>query len=238
MNSNDLVPYYGGDNSNKLGIRQGVILSWDSTDGSNSVSVGGTILTDLTIMNPSEAAYFQAGDVVNILTLPGTWGILGRFVVPGSAQAIAALSAFKTQSATVSDTDSVTSSSYAAAPTNPGPEITITVGPSGRLLVFITAEISGQSTKAANNTAMPMGRMGITLSGANTVSAVDIESLMTSNNLLVNASITLGVSMAATRVVLIEDLNPGATTITAQYRMQGNGTSINFNNRNLTAMAI
>jgi hypothetical protein len=141
----------------------------------------------------------------------------------------------RTQSQTLDDVTSTSNASYEA---KDGPEVTITVGATGRLLVFVSAQVSSQSSQAANNSVYPHGRMGVALSGANTRSATESESLSAQANLTLNLAATLGVGISGTRVVLIEDLTPGPTTVTAMYRMQGNATQANFQNRNITAMAI
>lgn len=239
MRSDDLVPLLARAPGPAVGYRQGVVVTWDQSQGYNTVLVGGSLLTDLNCLNPAEAAVLVPGDVVGILTIPGSWAILGRLIIPGSPEAANALGALRTATATELSLDNITSTSFAAAPSNPGPSVQIQVGASGRLQVQLTAEFSGQTAKAAANTATASGMMGFTLAGANTLAAASDRALVAGANILVNSSaVTLGVTGAATRVVNLEGLNPGLTTVTAVYRYTGNGTQISVDDRNLTVLAL
>lgn len=240
MRSDDLVPLLTKPAAGPgVSFRQGVIVSWNQETAQNTVLVGGSLMSDLPILNTSEAAILAEGDVVGIMTAGATWGILGRFTIPGTPEAVSALSSLRTQSASISATETVTGTSYAAAVTDPGPEVTIAVGPSGRLIVLVSATVSGQSTKTAGNTANAGGGMGVVLTGANARAAADSEALRaTVNATITSSAATIGVDGSASRVVLLTGLTPGLTTITAVYRMIGNGTQVNFSNRNVTAIAI
>lgn len=239
MRSDDLVPLLAPKRGPVVGYRQGLIVTWNQETAENTVYVGGTLMTNLTILNTSEAAILAPGDVVGILTSGYTWGIMGRYTFPGTPEAVTALSSLKTQSASESATDSFFTTSFIEAPTNPGPVVEIAVGPSGRLLILLSAEISGQSTDNAAATAVCGGAMGFELSGANTLAAARARSVVASNNETVTTSQnTVGVTDASTRAVLLDGLNPGLTTITSMYALVGDGVQVNINNRNLTAMAI
>jgi hypothetical protein len=239
MRSDDLVPLLTPSPEKGFNFRQGVLLTYDPTDGSNTVSVGGATMTNLNIQGGSEAASLAAGDVVLILTGGPSWIITGKVMVPGSTEAKARLSSQTIQTATVSGTDSFTSTSYAAATTNPGPSVSIYVPASGKILVELTAHISGQSAQGTSTTAISGGAMGFTLSGANTLAAAQSRAVMISGNMLVTGSSTThGSTGDATKVVPLTGLTPGLTTITAQYARVGNGTQTNFSDRILTVIAI
>lgn len=242
MRSDDLVPLVTAPAgaSTPVGYRQGVVVSWNRADATGTVLVGGTLMENLPCQSVTEASLLVPGDVVGILTAGATWAILGRFIRAGSPEAAQALAALQTQSATELNTSSITSISWAAAPTNPGPEVTIRVGPSGRLLVLLSAEFVAQAAIAAGNTMSIGGYMGFTLSGANTLAAGTDRALLMSHNLLANSSaITLGIDSAGTRAVLVTGLNPGLTTVTAVYmKVVGAAASVTVDDRNLTVMAI
>lgn len=239
MRSNDLIPYLNKPaTGSPITMRQGVVVSWNSATAENQILVGGSLMTNLKILNTSEAALLAPGNVVAILVSGGTWGILGRFTEPGSPEAVSALSSLKTQSASELTLDNITSTSFAAAPT-PGPSVQIQVGATGRLLVLLTAEFTGQTAKAAANSAVAGGQMGFTLSGANTLAAASDRALVVSGNMLASSSaITFGVTAASTRAVYLQGLNPGLTTVTAVYRYVGNGTQISVDDRNISVLAI
>lgn len=242
MRSDDLVPLMTKSTGKAVSFRQGVIVSWNQLTAENTVMVGGALMENLAILNTSEAAILAPGDVVSILTAGSTWGILGRMTIPGTPEAVSSLSALRFQSDTVEGTDSITSTTLADAPTNPGPTVEITVGPTGRLLVMLTAEFSGQSNStAAGNTMNCGGYMGCELSGANSVAASASGSMKSAANLtVVSSTATIGISTGGTRVRLYEGLNSGLTTITGKYARQNYATltSVNVYSRNITAWAI
>lgn len=80
--SDDLAPLLIPGAGPVLGFRQGVVVAWDPVTFANQVRVGGTVLDDLPLLSSADAALIVPGDVVSILTLGPTWGILGRFVQP------------------------------------------------------------------------------------------------------------------------------------------------------------
>lgn len=68
--------------STDLAFRQGVVVSWDESTGSNSVNVNGVILTNLPCLNLGEFAILQPGDVVGLLRVGSTYFIMGRLILP------------------------------------------------------------------------------------------------------------------------------------------------------------
>lgn len=238
MRADDLVPLVMQKPAAGVGFRQGVIVTWDSNTAENTVIVGGQLMTDLPILNTSEAAILAPGDVVGILTFGSTWGILGRFTIPGTAEAVSSLSSLRTQSADVASVQSTTSSSFTDLATV-GPEVTINVGPSGRVLVICSADIQAEAPRGSTlNTGTAL--MGYTMSGANTSAALDGYATKTSiqyDNVSTSFITTLRVNAAMSRVTLRTDLNPGSTTFTAKYKRETAGTAT-FTNRNITVMVL
>jgi hypothetical protein len=239
--SDDLVPLLSPQKSVGLGFRQGRVVFWDPETAENVILVGGALMENLPILNTSEAALLTEDDVVSVLTGGPTWGILGRMTIPGTPEAVSALSSLRTASNTVTALESVTSLTFTDPVTAPGPEVSIAVGPSGRLLVLISAEISAQSIKNGGNTMDAGGTVGFVLSGANTLAASQVRALRISVGVTVNDAATnhnAGVTGAVTKAVLLEGLNPGTTTVTAKYARLGNGVAANIENRNITALAL
>ncbi|HEY3484350.1 MAG TPA: hypothetical protein VGK49_03150, partial [Ilumatobacteraceae bacterium] len=115
MRSDDLVPLLAQSPGPAVGFRQGVIVTWDQETAENTVLVGRSIMTNLPILNTSEAAILAEGDVVGILVAGATWGILGRFTIPGTPEAVSALSSLRTESDSVPDFEALTSLSFTAA---------------------------------------------------------------------------------------------------------------------------
>lgn len=242
MRSDNLVPLLAGSNAGKgVGFRQAVIVTYNQATAENSVLVGTSLLNNLPILNTSEAAILAPGDVVGILTFGGTWGILGRFTIPGTPQAVSALSALRSQSDTVLTNEPITSGSFGDPINAPGPTVTVTVGASRRVLVLVSAECSGQASKAGGNTMVAGGAVGFQLSGANILAPTYSNALQITGNMMVNDSASghvFGVTGGMTRAILLNNLNPGPTTITAKYSRLGNGVLVNIMNRNITALAL
>ena len=122
---------------------------------------------------------------------------------------IAALSNAVT--ATIATSQTTASTSYVDLATV-GPAQTVTVRPSGLVKVTLTGNLS--------NSGANYSVMGVTLSGANVVAAVDTTSLQHFSTAPHRGSYT----------ALITGLTAGVTTFTAQYRVTGGtGTFVDRN---------
>lgn len=75
-------------------FRQGTILTWDPNTGANTIDVAGGTLTNVGMMNIGEAISLKPGHVVGLLGQGGTWWIIGRVTLPGSADFASASVAF------------------------------------------------------------------------------------------------------------------------------------------------
>jgi len=246
MSSGDLVallagagPGAAGNNGRGVSFRQGVIVTWDRDTAENTVLVGNELFTNLPILNTSEAAILAEGDVVGILTMGATWGILGRFAIPGSPEVIGALSTLRTQSADVATAQSRSANTYGDL-TTVGPAATITVGPSGKVLVTLGALIDCQTPSFQANPAAG-GAMSFAVSGANTIAVNDQYALHMAGTWQSTAgtpTAKLSVSNMASRQSLVTGLTPGSTTFTAKYRSFTSGENCTFQLRNITVVAI
>lgn len=96
-----------------------------------------------------------------------------------------------------------------------GPSVDVVVGPSGRLLVQMSAIATKTTT---GNTA----HIAVALSGANTLAASE------ANGVQGPSAIAAG-SIPLSRVLLLTGLNPGPTTVKLQYKTDGNVTFAFFN---------
>lgn len=86
-----------------VGFRQGTVTAWDSDTGENTIEVAGGILTNVAILNTSEAIALQAGHTVGLLTFNGSWFILGRITKPTDPDFASASTAFQTVAAQTSN---------------------------------------------------------------------------------------------------------------------------------------
>lgn len=88
-----------------------------------------------------------------------------------------------------------------------GPSVTVTIKPSGRARVTITANMSESDSNDG-------GRMGVAVSGANTIAADDSKSLAFFPKVT-------GAYACYSRVIFYTGLNAGSTTFTAKYKDSG-----------------
>jgi hypothetical protein len=205
-----------------LMYRQGTILAWDPITLRNTVKVGRTLFTDLAVLGVAEAASFQPGTVVGIGTVDSTWAILGRFVIPGTADATDAITQVgqRARSAKVAPSESTSSGTFTDLAT-PGPQITdVRIPASGKALAIVSATIA----HGANNF---FGAVGVEAAGPTTVTSQLIESLY------IDGDDTPGGS----RAILFDTLTPGGVyTFTAKYI--ADGFDAFFSGRTLTVMTL
>jgi hypothetical protein len=84
-----------------LRFRQGLVTSWNTSTGQNTVDLAGGTLTDVPILNTGEAIALKAGHVVALLGQGTSWFIIGRITPPGDANFAAASVAFGSAGAQV-----------------------------------------------------------------------------------------------------------------------------------------
>lgn len=65
--------------------RQGVIVSFNTVDGTNTVSVSGTVLANVPMLLTGAEVQYSAGDRVVLMVLGNTYLMIGKVAVPGSA---------------------------------------------------------------------------------------------------------------------------------------------------------
>jgi len=121
--------------------------------------------------------------------------------------------------ATVATEESTTATSYTDLATS-GPAVTLTVGPSGIALIFISAQVRVQDLHA--------GYVDVSLSSGNTRAASDTTSLHfspTSGSLL----------FRATSTVTLTGLTPNSTVFTLQYRTDSTSATF-FKDRSITVL--
>lgn len=75
-------------------FRQGTILTWNSQTGQNTIDVAGGTLTDVPVLNTSEAIALKAGHIVGLLVMGSVAFILGRVTPPNDPNFAAASVAF------------------------------------------------------------------------------------------------------------------------------------------------
>lgn len=214
--------------------RQGTIIEFDQATFENQVLVGTTVMENIPVLGLADAVAYVPGAKVGIQVVDSSWGITGRYVVPGThdAEAAASLLSSLTRSQTVDAQQSLTTTSFTDLATV-GPTVDVSVGPSGRILAIWTSKI-GWSVVAASPACG--GAMSVELSGANILAASD-------NWRAAHFSQKGGVTFDSghgtfTEQKVFENLAPGLTTLTAKYRAFTGGVSVDFQTRTLTVIRL
>lgn len=117
-----------------------------------------------------------------------------------------------------------------------GPTISgVQIGSSGRALVMLSADILAAPTGSNTEVA---AWLSFAIAGATTRSPQTTQALRCEYRRDVDTAGNPGVTISATRVVLVEGLNAGAHDFTAQYRMAEDTAAdeASFLGRNLTVM--
>lgn len=197
--------------------RIGEVTSVDPLTGNVGVKLGGddTPVPDV----PTVSNYMaQVGDVVNVDVKGADMVVIDRI----GAQGPSVFSGI--QSATVNTTEFRSGTGYADL-TTPGPAVTVTVSPSGRLWVLTSAIIQMVDNDDG-------GAYSVALSGANVVSASSYPAPVAFFGSNADSFATM------TRSTVLENLSPGSTTLTMKYQALNGLSGANFLLRNIIAIPI
>lgn len=242
----DLASLFGAPppgSTQDLRYRQGTIVTFDPITLSNTVDVGGAILTDLPVLGVGEATLLVAGAHVGLATIgvPGrgqTLAILGRIVAPNTADASSAISLLSARiyADEMGGTDSTSSATFGDLSASVGPALAdVVVGPSGRLLVFSSCTFNYAVTNGTLGGEMSFEYTGP--SGTSSPAAFDGRG-PTSHLQATGVVVTTLVIDGKTRHKLLEGLAPGMYTLVAKYRSTVGGLSCNFSNRTMAAFSL
>lgn len=221
--------------------RQGVILTFDPVTLSNTVEVGGAVLTDLPLLGVSDATQLVPGAVVGLVSIGErgkgqTLAILGRLVKPNTADAANAINLLsaKTQATFDTSNTSTTSATYVDLG---GPSVSGVVGPSGRVLIFTGALITGVGENDGAGALRDTAAMAVELSGTNNLAANDDWAYSKAFSFAlaeVTVANIIGRDVAAH---VFSGLAPGATTFRAMYHSHSSGLrTADFADRIVIAM--
>lgn len=125
--------------------------------------------------------------------------------------------------ATLAAAESTTSASFTDLATV-GPAVTVTVGPSGAVLVIVGCHLAHS---AAGGEAI----MSVALTGAHTSAASVVQAVM-------HRSDSAGQPMQASRLFSLTGLTPGAVTFTAKYRIDNAAGTATFQARHLAVIPL
>lgn len=224
--------------------RQGTIVTFDPITLSNTVEVGGTVLTDLPVLGVGESTLLVPGAVVGLLLIGErgrgqTLAIEGRLVIPNTAAAADAVSLISSRiyADEIGGTDSTSSSTFGDLSASTGPTLNdVVVGPSGRLLVFSSCTFNYSSTNATAG-----GEMSFeyTAPGGTISSPVAFDGRGPTSHLqATGVAITTLVIDGKTRHKLLSGLTPGTYQFVSKYRSTVNLVACNFSNRSIAAFAL
>lgn len=190
-----------------------------NTDGSVDLSIRANPMPVEDV--PTDSNYVpQLNDVVQVEITDGHPTVLG---MEGNAILPPALRTVSFGKAAVLTEEFAGSLTYVDLAT-PGPTVSVTVGPSGVLLVKLGAMFT---TTSDNDGAC----MSFTLSGANTLAAADENSILFE-------PLVLGARSKFGDVFMSTGLNPGLTTVTAKYRdIVDTGTDVGISFRKMWAVS-
>lgn len=208
--------------------RQGTIQTWNPVTLENTVLVGRTLFTNLNVIGVSEVASYREGVTVGIISINSSWAIIGRFVIPATADAQDAITQVsqRTYTATVLTQEATASATFTDLATV-GPTVTgVRIPASGKVEVTICAQMATTSGAAAT---LP-GSVGVDVSGSATI-APD-----TKQSLLCIAPNPAG--FQGSRAVLFTGLPAGGIcNFKLMYRSNG-ATSVDFAFRDIIVRAL
>jgi hypothetical protein len=227
--------------SQDMRYRQGVILAFNQITLQNTVQVGGSQFTDLPILGVGESTLLAPGAVVGVISVlsergVATWAIIGRMVIPNTADAFNAISLLSAWVATSSiTTQETTNSATYVDLTTPGPAVTVNVRQTGRVLLLFSSQIQFIDLDPLDNGG---GAVTVALTGANTLTAAAAETT-------IRATMTFGANLGGsdtlqgtyTQSVVLEGLNSGLTTFTMKYKANS-GENTDFGRRTLTVITL
>lgn len=86
MRSSDLAPLLARVGRAELGFHQGTIVTWDPQTGANTISMAGSILTDVPCLGSTELFTMQPGRIVGLLRVRSQYFVLGTIGIPGTTE--------------------------------------------------------------------------------------------------------------------------------------------------------
>lgn len=132
---------------------------------------------------------------------------------------------FGPQKNQVNNAEATTSLSYTDLGTF-GPEVTVEVGQTGRVMVILTARIGWTVTGAIGG-----GKMGVELSGANTRAAGTSDGAQLSKYQDVAGAAAQAAFDRSSSIYFYDDLTPGSTTFTCKYASLVSAKNADFEDR-------
>jgi hypothetical protein len=81
MKADDLADLLAAQPAPGVTFRQGVVQTWNTGTGANTITVAGVTLTNVPVLSAAVAG-LAAGDVIALITWQSSWLILGKITAP------------------------------------------------------------------------------------------------------------------------------------------------------------
>jgi len=233
----DLLPLFTppAESSQNVSYRQGVIKAFNQNTLQNTVTVGGVDMFDLPVLGVAETASYRPGVVVGLMVVNTSWSIIGRFVIPNTADATDAITQLGQGVVTdfIATNESTTSGAFTDLATI-GPTVTINIKASGKALVIFGCTIGVDAAVSS----LWGGFMNFVATGANSLTTPPGGLGYDYKN--VSATVTGGALWSISRIIPLTGLNPGLTTFVAKYAVAfgGGGETAFFKNRSMAIFAL
>lgn len=223
-----------------VSYRTGVIVEWSTTTLANTVRVDNTVLTNLQVKNLAEIPFLEVGSRVSVMCVRypdgmSSWYIDGRIITPETdeaTQVVSSLASGNFYAQSVATTENLAASATNQDLPTPGPEVTFTVGPSGRIMMMISATINLGNTNATGIVTYEASGANVIAPTAGNLGACTVGYIMQS------ANDALEDTPAAP--VILTGLTPGETTIRCKYTATVTAPShpVFFRNRTLVVVTL
>lgn len=221
--SSDIAPYLVH-KEDESAFHQGVVLTWDSLTGQNTVDVAGGILTDVAVLSTGDSIMLAAGDNVFLIRFKSTFFILGRISPAGSG-------ALGIRSAASPATGFTNSTTYGDLSIGAGPSLSSVFIPTTRrcLVLVCTAIYANVNDDGAAH---------FSVSGASTITPPTGGSAFSEGAFMGGFGGTTATEGTATRTFLLtsaDGLNTGLHTFTMKYLSRAGGDA-SFSDKVITVL--
>jgi hypothetical protein len=81
VKADDLADLLAPKTAPSVTFRQGVVLTWNTGTGANTIDVAGVTLTNVPVLTAAVAG-LGPGDVIGLLAWQSSWLILGKITAP------------------------------------------------------------------------------------------------------------------------------------------------------------
>jgi hypothetical protein len=212
MRADDLAPLFARRRSDEIGFRQGTVIAWDASSGTNQINVAGAVLDDLPILGGLEATTVEAGDIVGVVRIRSQFFVLGHIARPDLASNVTVQVdgarvplvqlAGGTQAETATNDVVFNTDTGGWVPVSQGPAVGNVEVYTGRLLVMMTAHAVVQDIASVY--------FGHRLTGPQTVEPLETRSAFLRGQ--INTSVVGNIMFAHMHT----GLTPGTYTIAAR----------------------